>query len=241
MLFIPAIDVRDSRCVRLYKGRMADYKVYASSALAAVQKYGFHRAELVHVVDLDGAVRGTPQSFSSIREIVEMSDCCVQVGGGIRSESDVELYLKLGVSRVVLGTSVLNDLEFVAFISRRYPGRIAVSIDTVGGLVAVDGWTTVSSFDYETVVEWLSKSHVCSIIWTDVNRDGTMCGINFEFLSKVVSVSSIPVIVSGGVSSIFDIIELKNRFTDGIAGVICGKALYEHTLSLTAAAAVLSS
>ncbi len=152
MRFISAIDIKDGKCVRLYKGRMSDCKVYAASPLAAARDFKLYKSELIHVVDLDGAVCGSPQNFSSIQEVVKLLDCCVQVGGGIRSEEDVELYLKLGVNRVVLGTSVLSNPEFVAYISCRYPGRIAVSVDTVEGFVAADGWTAVSSTGCETAV-----------------------------------------------------------------------------------------
>ncbi|XXN19813.1 MAG: 1-(5-phosphoribosyl)-5-[(5-phosphoribosylamino)methylideneamino]imidazole-4-carboxamide isomerase [Candidatus Hodgkinia cicadicola] len=235
MQFFPSIDIKDGKCVRLYKGRLEEYKIYEDSPLAAVHKYSLDRAAWLHVVDLDGAVAGAPKNMEVITNLIRSVDCQVQVGGGIRDLSSINKYLSVGASRVILGTSVLTDFRFVSKVSKRHLGRIAVSLDTSKGYIAKQGWTKLSKTSFEQILPKLAGLRLSALVWTDINRDGTLTGVNTTDLVKIINVSKLPVIVSGGVSSLEDLNNLHKRFGNSIAGVISGKAIYERLFSVAEA------
>lgn len=239
MYFIPALDIKDGKCVRLHKGNMLNCKVYSSNPLDIIKDFKLSCDDWLHIIDLDGAVCGSPKNLEIIHKLVSNLDCNIQVGGGIRNINTVKNYLEMGVNKVILGTSVLENPDLINEISTYYPGKIAISIDTLNGMVLTKGWTSTTNMSYEKVLDLLSNLNISSIIWTDIDRDGTMHGINIKGLERVISNSKIPVIVSGGVSNILDLINLKNNFSDKLAGVICGKALYEGVISLDVAMRII--
>ncbi|XXM93386.1 MAG: HisA/HisF-related TIM barrel protein [Candidatus Hodgkinia cicadicola] len=241
MQFFPSLDIKDGKCVRLYRGKLDELKVYEPAPLDAVYKYGLNQANWLHIVDLDGAATGIPQNISVIERIIKNTNCRVQVGGGIRNLSAVREYLLLGASRVILGTSVLTDVELVLKASKKYFGRIALSLDTIEGCIATQAWTKLSAVTCAQVLTDLAHLKLSALIWTDIARDGTLSGVNVAELARIVSVSKLPIIVSGGIGSLEDLESLRIRFGDSIAGVISGKAIYERVFSVNDAQRVLGA
>ncbi|ATY93524.1 1-(5-phosphoribosyl)-5-[(5- phosphoribosylamino)methylideneamino] imidazole-4-carboxamide isomerase [Candidatus Hodgkinia cicadicola] len=239
MQFFPSIDIKDGKCVRLYKGRLETCKVYEDSPLDAIRKYNLSRANWLHIVDLDGAVAGTPKNIDTIADIIKHVKCRVQIGGGIRNINSIKKYLLLGASRIILGTAALTNLKFISKVSKKYVGKIAISLDTDKGYVAKQGWTKLSKTNFKQILPKLTNLRLSALIWTDISRDGTLGGVNVADLSKIINISKIPVIVSGGVSSLKDLRNLRKHFGDSIAGVISGKAIYEKLFSVRDAQKVL--
>ncbi|XXN13553.1 MAG: HisA/HisF-related TIM barrel protein [Candidatus Hodgkinia cicadicola] len=239
MQFFPALDIKDGKCVRLYRGKLDSCKVYEASALDAVYKYNLNRANWLHIVDLDGAVVGKPRNMDVIANVIKSVDCRVQIGGGIRDLSTIRQYLLLGAARVVLSTSALTDFGLISRASKRFFGRVALSLDTIGGCVALRGWTELSKISCEQVLAKLAHLKLSALVWTDITRDGTLSGINTTELARIVSISRLPVIVSGGVASLRDLEDLRANFGGSVAGVISGKAIYERVFNIEDAQRVL--
>ncbi|MGP1914347.1 MAG: HisA/HisF-related TIM barrel protein [Candidatus Hodgkinia cicadicola] len=235
MQFIPAIDIKDGKCVRLRKGLMSDCKQYAMSASSVIETYGLASAKCLHIVDLDGAINGFPCNSSFIKDIALHFDGFMQVGGGIRTLKDVQFYLSMGITRVVLGTSLLEEPKFISEMCDQYPGRICISIDTVSKYVVTRGWTNVSKIRFDELSNLLSQIGASCLLWTNVNRDGMMTGLDFQMIKYIIKSSPIPVVISGGIASVYDLIALQNSFSDSLAGVICGTALYERSFPLSIA------
>lgn len=235
MQFIPAIDIKDGKCVRLHKGLMDDCKQYALDASSVIETYGLAAAKHLHIVDLDGAINGFPCNSKFIEEIALRFNGYMQVGGGVRTLKDVKFYLSMGMTRVVLGTSVLENPNFTLDVCNQYPGRICVSVDTVGKFVATRGWMNVSKIRFDELCDVLSKTAAACLLWTNVNRDGTLAGLDFQLIDYIIKSCPIPVVVSGGVASVHDLIELQNEFSNSLAGVVCGKAIYEKAFPLNIA------
>ncbi|MGP1916010.1 MAG: HisA/HisF-related TIM barrel protein [Candidatus Hodgkinia cicadicola] len=233
MQFIPAIDIKDGKCVRLRKGLMSDCKQYAMSASSVIETYGLSAARCLHIVDLDGAINGFPCNSNFIKDIALHFDGFIQVGGGVRTSKDVEFYLSFGVTRVVLGTAFLEDPKFISKMCDQYPGRICISIDTIGKYVVTRGWANVSKVRFDELSSRLSQIGASCLLWTNVDRDGTMTGLDFQMIEYIIKSSPIPVVISGGIASVYDLITLQNSFSDSLAGVICGKALYEKSFPLS--------
>ncbi|WGS83590.1 MAG: HisA/HisF-related TIM barrel protein [Candidatus Hodgkinia cicadicola] len=241
MQFIPSINVKSGKCVRLCRGEFDNCKVYSASPLEAVSEYGLDQTKWLHVVDLDGAVCGFPQNMCAIKHVVRSVDCSVQVGGGIRSLETVYEYLKAGAARVVLGSSVLTDSKFVSEACKRYFGRVALSLDTVDGNVFTNGWAEASTINYKKALDGLMSFGGSALIWTDVMRDGTLGSVNIRGLVQVVGLSRLPVIVSGSVRSLLDLANLRAVFGNSLAGVISGKPLYERVFSVSEAQTTLDA
>ncbi|AUG33819.1 1-(5-phosphoribosyl)-5-[(5- phosphoribosylamino)methylideneamino] imidazole-4-carboxamide isomerase [Candidatus Hodgkinia cicadicola] len=241
MQFFPALDIKDGKCVRLHGGNLDECKVYETSALDAVYKYNLNRANWLHIVDLDGAAAGVPRNMSVIANVIKAVDCRVQIGGGIRDLNTIKQYLLLGATRVVLGTSALTDFGLISRASKRFFGRVALSLDTIGGRVALRGWTELSASVCEQVLAKLAHLKLSALIWTDVARDGTLSGVNTAELAKIVNISRLPVIVSGGVASLKDLKDLYANFGSSVAGVISGKAIYERVFNIEDAQRVLQN
>ncbi len=241
MHFIPAVDIKDGKCVRLYMGKMSSLKTYSVSPVLIAQELKFFNSGWIHVVDLDGAVLGCPCNVKAIKVLISNMDCNFQLGGGIRDMNTIDLYFNMGVNKVILGTSVLEDLDFVRNACLRYPGRIGLSIDTLDGMILTKGWTNNTKVNYNDIFCTLSDMNISFIVWTDVAHDGTMNGINVFELTQIIKLSRIPILVSGGISAVSDLIELHNSFNNVLAGVICGRALYERSISLEVAQYVLQS
>lgn len=241
MILFPAIDLKDGSCVRLLRGEMAEATVFNVDPAAQAKDFADQGFEWIHVVDLNGAFAGQPVNAEAVEGILGAVDLPIQLGGGIRSMKMIEHWLGLGIARVVLGTVAISDPELVRTACRQFPGRIAVGIDARDGRVAVEGWartTTVKALDLALTFE---DAGVAAIIYTDINRDGAMGGVNVEATADLAAQLTTPVIASGGVSTINDLKAIVAERHTGIAGVISGRALYDGRIDPAAALALLKS
>lgn len=234
MLIIPAIDLKDGRCVRLRQGDMAAETVYSDDVQAVARNWQESGARIIHVVDLNGAVDGEPRNLPQIEAVKKAVNVDIQVGGGIRTIETVRRYLHAGVSRVVLGTAALTDRAFLEQACREFPRRILLGLDARGGNVAVKGWTTVSDVRAVDLLRELSGCAIGAVIYTDIARDGMLSGPNIPALEEVVATSSFPVIASGGISRIEDLLAVRSLGPQ-VEGAIVGKALYDGNLNYRAA------
>lgn len=232
MIIIPAIDLKDGKCVRLAQGDFERVTVYADDPVAMARHWQEQGAARIHLVDLDGSLAGSPKNGSQIREIVGAVSVPVQVGGGIRNQATIENYLAMGVKWVILGTAALRDEPFVRAACRAYKGRIILGIDAGDGKVAVQGWTEETSTSPSDLARRYEKEGLAAIIYTDIRRDGMGAGINIEGTKALAQAVAVPVIASGGVAGVEDIARLKKIAACGVTGVIIGKALYAGALSL---------
>jgi phosphoribosylformimino-5-aminoimidazole carboxamide ribotide isomerase len=238
MIVIPAIDLKNGQCVRLEQGLMEKDTVYSDDPAAMARHWQDEGGELLHLVDLDGAFAGIPKNRAAIQAIVAAVDIPTELGGGIRDLETIEAYLELGVGRVILGTVAKENPALVAEACRRFPGRIVVGIDAKGGLVAVRGWAEVTAKKAIELAHEMEGFGVSAIIYTDIARDGMLQGPNLEATAALAEAITIPVIASGGVSSLDDIRNLLQIEASGIAGVITGKAIYNGALKLREAVAL---
>jgi phosphoribosylformimino-5-aminoimidazole carboxamide ribotide isomerase len=235
MIIYPAIDIMGGKCVRLYQGRADQATVYADNPAEMAQKWVDEGAEFLHVVDLDGAFKGSPQNINAIREIASTVKIPVQIGGGIRTLQDLDRLFNVGVRRVVLGTTAITDPNFVRAACSEHPKSIVAGIDAKDGKVAIKGWvekTDIFAVDLAAQLELYGISH---IVYTDITMDGTQKGPNVFATEEVAENVHIPVIASGGVSSLEDIRQLKPLQRSGVEGVIVGRALYEDNFTLAEA------
>ncbi len=230
MLIIPAIDIKQGRCVRLQQGNMDLETKYSDNPLEIALKWESSGAELIHIVDLDGAFKKQIINHETIKHIAENTDVPIQVGGGIRNEDTVKMYFDLGVNRVIIGSEALYNPDFVFTICKKYPGKIVVGIDAKDGMVAVEGWSEISDVSAVELAQKYESNGVAAIIFTDIRRDGMQTGPNIEATNELAKAVDIPVIASGGVASIKDIKELL-KYKE-IFGVVTGRALYEGKLDL---------
>ncbi len=238
MIVIPAIDLKDGRCVRLEQGLMERDTVFCDSPAEQAHAWQEQGAELLHIVDLNGAFAGEPRNRSSIEEIVRAVTIPTQLGGGIRDLATIEAYLSLGIGRVILGTAAQRNPLLVEDACRRFPGRIVVGIDAKNGMVAVQGWAEVTDVSARELALRFEGYGVAAIIYTDIARDGMLSGPNIEATQELAEAISIPVIASGGVSTLADIAGLMAIEASGVTGVITGKALYTGAFSLADAIAL---
>ena len=238
MIILPAIDLKDGRCVRLEQGLMDKDTVYHDDPAAQARIWQEQGGEYLHIVDLDGAFAGVPKNREAIRAIVAAIDIPAELGGGIRDLATIEAYLELGIERVILGTVAKENPALVQEACHLFPGRIVVGIDAKDGLVAVRGWADVTEKKATELAKELEGFGVAAIIYTDIARDGMMQGPNIEATKALAESINIPVIASGGVSSLADIRNLLTIEASGVSGVITGKAIYTGALDLRAAVAL---
>ena len=241
MIIIPAVDIKNGKCVRLVQGRKEDETVFSDDPSAMAEKWAQAGAELIHVIDLDGAFEKSPQNLAAIRKILQTVDTPIQVGGGIRNESTVRRFLDMGVERVIVGTEAINHPEFVERISGMYPGRIIVGIDARKGLVAIEGWTETTRVKAVDLAKRFENCGLAAVNFTDIHRDGMQTGPNIEETRRLAEAIHIPVVASGGVATIQDIHNLLPLEAVGVIGVITGKALYSGTLDFKEALRVVNS
>ncbi len=236
MLVIPAIDLKEGKCVRLRQGRMDDNTVFSDDPVAVARRWVDAGARRLHIVDLDGAFAGKPVNAGIIGKIVEACpDLPIQVGGGIRDEETVQTYLDVGVSYCIIGTKAVNAPHFVADLCLNFRGHIIVGLDAKDGKVAIDGWSKLSRHDVIDMAQHFEQDGVEAIIFTDISRDGMMSGINMESTVELARAVHIPIIASGGVTNIEDIRALCAVEDEGVMGAITGRAIYEGTLDFAAA------
>ncbi|MCL5934928.1 MAG: 1-(5-phosphoribosyl)-5-[(5-phosphoribosylamino)methylideneamino]imidazole-4-carboxamide isomerase [Clostridia bacterium] len=232
MRILPAIDLREGKCVRLVEGKIENETIFSDDPVAVAQSWQDLGAQILHLVDLDGAFAGHPHNLEVIKEIVRTVKIPVQLGGGIRTLETVEQLLSLGVQRVVLGTVAINKPELVAEACAKYGDRVVVGIDAKDGLVAIEGWeATVEKTTLELARE-MEKIGVKRVVFTDVRRDGTLKGPNIESIRELAQNCNLSIVASGGVSSLDDIKALKELESLGVDEVIVGKALYTGAVSL---------
>lgn len=233
LLVIPAIDLKDGKCVRLRQGRMDSETVFSDDPVATARRWVEAGAQRLHIVDLNGAHAGRPVNAAAIEAIAhEFPKLPIQVGGGIRDEDTIQTYLDAGVRYVILGTKAVNAPHFVGDVCAEFPGHIIVGLDARDGKVAIDGWSKLSGHDVIDLARRYQNDGVEAIVYTDIGRDGMMGGVNLEATVRLANAISIPVIASGGVTNLDDIRQLCAVADAGIVGAIVGRALYEATLDL---------
>jgi phosphoribosylformimino-5-aminoimidazole carboxamide ribotide isomerase len=232
---IPAIDLKGGHCVRLKQGRMEDATDYGDDPVAMARRWQAQGARRLHLVDLDGAFAGHPENRTVVQSICMALDIPVQLGGGLRDLANIEQTLDLGVQRVILGSAAVSNPELVTEACRRFPGRICVGIDAKGGMVAVHGWGDVTDVTAVDLARRFEDAGVTAIIYTDIARDGMLGGPNIEETLRLARSVSIPVIASGGVARLDDVLRLAAHLSDGICGAITGRAIYEGTLDFAGA------
>lgn len=239
MIIIPALDLKDGRCVRLSQGRMDQESVYSEDPVQTAKRWESKGAERLHVVDLNGAVTGTPVHQSLIKEIANSIRIPVELGGGIRNLETIETYLSLGVEWVILGTVALRNRSLVEEACRQFPRRVILGIDAREGRVAIQGWKEEVSLEAIELAKQFEGLGLSAIIFTDIERDGMSRGLNSEMTVALARAISIPVIASGGVSNIEEIEHLMALESDGVIGVIVGRALYTGGIDLEEAIRVV--
>ncbi len=232
MRIYPAIDIKDGKCVRLFKGQFSDVTVYGDSPAEMARKWESLGGEFIHVVDLDGALKGHGVNAAQIKEICESVKVPVQTGGGIRTMEDIEEKLACGINRVIIGTKAVSDSDFVKQAVKKYGSKIVIGIDAKDGMVAVEGWEKTSNFTAVEFAKKMAAIGVQTIVYTDIATDGTLAGPNIQAMTEMTKSVDADIIASGGVGSIDHIKALAGT---GVEGVIVGKALYTGNVNLTEA------
>ncbi|MEM8632686.1 MAG: 1-(5-phosphoribosyl)-5-[(5-phosphoribosylamino)methylideneamino]imidazole-4-carboxamide isomerase [Pseudomonadota bacterium] len=238
MILYPAIDLKDGACVRLLKGEMSEATVFNDDPAAQARTFEAAGCQWLHLVDLNGAFAGVPVNGNAVEAILAAVSVPVQLGGGIRDMATIEMWLCKGIARVILGTAAAEKPNLVREAARRFPGRVAVGLDARNGLVATHGWAEETDLRVTDLAKAFEDAGVSAIIYTDINRDGAMQGPNIAATAELAQATSIPVIASGGVSSMQDLVAL--RATGVIAGAISGRALYDGAIDLAAALKALA-
>lgn len=240
MILYPAIDLKDGQCVRLLKGEMTQATVFNDNPAAQARAFVAQGAEWLHLVDLNGAFAGTPVNAAAVEEILDGVDVPCQLGGGIRDMATIEAWLQRGLSRVILGTVAVEDPDLVRKAAAAFPGQVAVGIDARNGRVATKGWAEETDVEVTALARQFEDAGVAAIIYTDINRDGAMQGPNVAATADLARAVHIPVIASGGVSHVQDLIALRDCGA-ALDGAISGRALYDGKLDLAEAIAVLKA
>ncbi len=231
MLLIPAIDLKDGKCVRLRQGRMEDSTVFSDDPVAMAAQWVEAGARRLHLVDLNGAFEGKPVNGDVVHAIAEaFPQVPIQIGGGIRDEETVQAYLDAGVQYVIIGTKAVNHPGFVGDLCAEFPGHVIVGLDAKDGKVAIDGWSKLSKHDVIDMAQHFEEDGVEAIIYTDIGRDGMMNGVNIDATVKLAQAINIPVIASGGITNLDDVRALCAVEGEGITGAITGRAIYEGSL-----------
>jgi len=233
MKIFPAIDLKDGKCVRLNKGDYKQVTHYSDNPLEMAETWISQGANNLHIVDLDGAKAGKPINFTIIESIrKEFPNLFIQVGGGIRNQENINRYINAKIDKVIIGTKVVTDPEFIKKIDTKILNRIVVDVAVKDEMLAVQGWNESSSYNIKEFISILNQNNISEIVFTDVSKDGMLQGINLEKIKEILGFSNIPLIASGGVTSIKDIENLKKLKDKGLSGIIIGKALYENKISL---------
>jgi phosphoribosylformimino-5-aminoimidazole carboxamide ribotide isomerase len=239
VILYPAIDLKEGSCVRLLRGEMSAATVFNEDPAAQAKSFADAGCRWLHLVDLDGAFAGKPVNAASVEAILKAVRVPAQLGGGIRDLATIEAWLGKGIARVILGTAALTNPDLVKEGCRKFPGKVAVGIDARGGKVAVEGWAKTSEMTALDLARRVEDAGAAAIIFTDIDRDGALAGVNVAATAALARTLKTPVIASGGVAAIDDIAALKAQESDGIAGAILGRALYDGRVDLKAALALV--
>jgi len=232
MIIIPAVDIKNGRCVRLLQGRKDEETIFSNDPVEMAIKWDEEGAELIHVIDLDGAFEKSPQNLNSIKKIIKSVKADVQVGGGVRDKKIIKMFIDLGAKRVIIGTEAIKNPKLVKDACKEFPGRIVVGIDARNGMVAIEGWTETTKIKAVDLAKQFEDCGVAAINFTDIYRDGMQTGPNIKETMIIAESVSIPVVASGGVSTIEDIKKLIQLEKFGVTGIITGRALYSKKLNL---------
>jgi phosphoribosylformimino-5-aminoimidazole carboxamide ribotide isomerase len=238
VILYPAIDLKEGRCVRLLRGEMSAATVFNDDPAAQAKSFADAGCRWLHLVDLDGAFAGKPMNAASVEAILKAVRVPAQLGGGIRDLATIEAWLGKGIARVILGTAALTNPDLVKEGCRKFPGKLAVGIDARGGKVAVEGWAKTSEMTALDLARRVEDAGAAAIIFTDIDRDGALAGVNVAATAALAGALETPVIASGGVAALDDIAALKAHESDGVAGAILGRALYDGRVDLKAALAM---
>jgi len=233
MIIFPAIDIKDGVCVRLVKGDFRQITSYENTPIDQAKKYFQNGFNNIHIVDLDGALHGRPVNSILIREIIQKVKSKIQIGGGIRTIEDISRWIELGVDKVVMGTAAVENTDLLKTACDKFKNKIAVALDVKDGLIALSGWkkqTNISALDFLKKIQNIGVSR---IIYTDINRDGTKQGPNIKDTVELSNKSTIPLVISGGVSSLEDIKKIKSQSDSNIEGVIVGKSIYDGDIKIS--------
>jgi phosphoribosylformimino-5-aminoimidazole carboxamide ribotide isomerase len=241
VILFAAIDIKDGLCVRLEQGDMERVTVFHRDPAALAHAFEMQGFEYLHVIDLDGAFKGRPVNAAAVDRILETVAAPVQLGGGIRDMRTIDSWLEKGVNRVIIGTAAVRDPALVTEAAQKYPGRIAVGLDSRDGKVAVEGWATTSELSALDIARRFEDAGVAAIIYTDISRDGLLKGLNLEATVALADAVSIPVIASGGLASLDDVLRLLEPRAKRLAGAITGRALYDGRLNATEALRLIRS
>lgn len=239
MILIPAIDLKDGQCVRLFQGKRDAVTRYSGDPAETAKRWESCGAEILHIVDLDGAFTGNMKNIDAIKKIRKAVDIPIQVGGGIRTFDNINKIFTLGIDRIIVGTAAVKDPEFIHSSCRRYPGRVLIGIDAKDGMLAIKGWEEVTGISAVELARRLEIEDIAGFVYTDISKDGTLSGPNINAIRNIVESVKSPVIAAGGVSNIEDIKNLLK--IKGLWGVITGKAIYEGTLDLKEAIEIVKS
>ena len=245
MLLIPAVDLKDGQCVRLEQGRMDDATVFSDDPVAMAVHWAEQGCQRLHVVDLDGAFAGEPRNKSLVGAIAaQLGEIPVQIGGGIRDLDTIEQYLDAGVAQVILGTRAVREPSFLETAAAKYPGRVILGLDARSGQLATEGWDQTLETSAVEFAGWAGELDIAAIVYTDIDRDGMLQGVNVPATRVLADATGVPVIASGGVSNLEDLAALKSAFADSpgkLMGAITGRAIYEGTLDFRAGQALLTA
>jgi len=233
MIIFPAIDIKDGVCVRLKKGDYRQITTYENTPLDQAKKYFENGFNNIHIVDIDGALHGRPVNSILIKEIITKVKTKIQIGGGIRTIDDINRWIKLGVDKVVMGTAAVENIELLKTACNKFENKIAVSLDVKDGLIALSGWKKQTNILVTDFIKKIQNFGVSRIIYTDINRDGTKQGPNIKDTVELSSKSTIPLVISGGVSSLEDIKKIKSLNNSNIEGVIVGKSIYDGDIKIS--------
>ena len=241
MKLIPAIDLMNGKCVRLFKGDFNKRKDFSRKPYEQAKYWESEGAKCIHIVDLDAAKSGLPKNDESIKKIAKEINIPIQIGGGIRSTERIKQLFSYGIDKVIMGTSAIENKELVKNLTNKFPGKIIIGIDAKDGKVSTRGWLEQSNILAKDLVREFSSFKVANFIVTDINTDGTLDGTNEIFIRDILNITDVPVIASGGIGSISDLLSLTKFENLGLDGVIVGKALYENKFKITEANNILSS
>jgi len=233
MIIFPAIDIKDGVCVRLVKGDFRQITSYENTPIDQAKKYFQNGFNNIHIVDLDGALHGRPVNSILIREIIQKVKSRIQIGGGIRTIDDISRWIEMGIDRVVMGTAAVENTELLETACNKFKNKIAVSLDAKDGLIALSGWKKQTNISVIDFIKKIQNFGVSRIIYTDINRDGTKQGPNIKDTVELSGKAKIPLVISGGISSIKDIEKIKSLNNPNIEGVIIGKAIYDGDIQIS--------
>ena len=233
MIIFPAIDIKDGVCVRLIRGDYRQITSYENSPIDQATKYFQNGFNNIHIVDIDGALHGRPVNSTTINEIVKKVKSKIQIGGGIRTIDDISRWIEMGIDRIVMGTAAVENIELLETACNKFKNKIAVALDVKDGFIALSGWTKRTNISAIDFIKKIQNFGVSRIIYTDINRDGTKQGPNIKDTVELSSKTKIPLVISGGVSSIEDIKKIKSLNNPNIEGVIIGKSIYDGDIKIS--------